>query len=110
MYVPFQREGRHFQKHDDVRRWMLAIQVAGGQAGDASNKGSKVSSVFTDVVVVVVVVVVAVVVFCCCCCCCCCFVFVVLLCLSFCNIFSVLFFCCVVCFCLFVFGWLCWCC
>src|SRR6185437_16041257 len=48
MYVPFQREGRHFQKHDDVRRWMLAIQVAGGQAGDASNKGSKVSSVFTD--------------------------------------------------------------
>ena len=27
---------------------MLAIQVAGGQAGDASNKGSKVSSVFTD--------------------------------------------------------------
>jgi len=47
-YVPFQREGRHRQKHDEVGFWMLATQVGGGQAGEAVRRGSNLSSVAAE--------------------------------------------------------------
>jgi hypothetical protein len=46
-YVPFQREGRHLQQEEDFD-WMLATQLAGGQAGELRSRGSNFSSVTND--------------------------------------------------------------